>query len=67
MPSMIACKTTIGFGASTKAGTNKIHGSALGSEEIKATRENLHWFADPFETPDDIDFDWKLTSEKSKE
>src|ERR1700758_75467 len=42
-PSMIACRTTIGFGAPTKAGSEKSHGSALGADEIKGARENLGW------------------------
>src|SRR5246127_2585347 len=39
-PSLIACKTTIGYGAPTKAGTNKAHGEALGAEELQAAKEN---------------------------
>jgi len=43
MPSMIACKTTIGFGAPNKAGTNGCHGAALGAPEIEGTRKNFKW------------------------
>ena len=50
-PSLIACRTTIGFGAPTKAGTAAAHGSALGAEEIKGAREKLGWTFAPFEIP----------------
>ena len=53
-PSLIACKTTIGFGAPTKAGTSKAHGEALGAEEIAGARKNLHWPYEPFVIPDEI-------------
>jgi transketolase len=50
-PSLIACRTIIGFGAPTKAGTEKTHGSPLGAEEIKGAREKLNWTEPPFEIP----------------
>ena len=53
-PTMIACKTTIGFGAPTKAGKSSSHGSPLGAEEIKGAREKLGWTAPAFEIPADI-------------
>ena len=53
-PTMIACKTTIGYGAPKKAGTNKAHGSPLGDEEIAETRKALGWEYAPFELPEDI-------------
>ena len=53
-PTLIACATTIGFGAPTKAGTNKVHGSPLGAEEIAGTRKALDWPYPPFEVPADI-------------
>lgn len=65
MPSMIACKTTIGFGAPTKAGTNGIHGAALGGPEIEGTRKNFKWDADPFDIPKEIDDKWKATSQRN--
>jgi transketolase len=58
-PSLIACKTTIGFGAPTKAGTNKAHGEALGPAEVAGARANLHWPYDPFVVPDDILTAWR--------
>ncbi len=57
-PSLICCKTTIGYGAPTKAGTAGVHGAALGAEEIKATREQLGWSHPPFEIPDEIRSAW---------
>jgi transketolase len=53
-PTMIACKTTIAFGAPTKAGTAKAHGSPLGADEIAGARKALGWDAPPFEIPADI-------------
>src|SRR5579862_7389495 len=50
-PSLIACRTTIGFGAPTKGGTEKVHGAALGAEEVAAARQKLGWNAPPFEIP----------------
>lgn len=59
-PTMIACKTTIGFGSPHKAGTNKVHGSPLGKEEIAATRKALGWEYEPFVVPQDILDSWRL-------
>ena len=56
-PSLIACRTIIGFGAPTKAGTAHAHGSPLGAEEIKGARERLGWEYPPFVVPDDVR-DW---------
>ncbi|MDA0339831.1 MAG: transketolase, partial [Proteobacteria bacterium] len=53
-PTLICCKTQIGFGSPNKAGTASVHGAALGEDEIKATREALGWNHPPFEVPDDI-------------
>ncbi|RVC68944.1 transketolase, partial [Mesorhizobium sp. M00.F.Ca.ET.038.03.1.1] len=58
-PTMIACKTTIGFGAPTKAGTNKAHGSPLGAEEIAGARKFFNWESPPFEIPADILDAWR--------
>ncbi len=58
-PTLIAAKTTIGFGAPTKSGTNKVHGSPLGKEEIAATRKALGWDYPPFEVPSDILDAWR--------
>jgi len=57
-PSLIACKTTIGFGAPTLAGTAKTHGAPLGDEEIAGARKALGWDAAPFELPEDVKSAW---------
>ena len=63
-PVMIACRTTIGFGAPTKAGKSSAHGSPLGADEIKATRDALNWTAPPFEIPADILSEWRKAGER---
>src|SRR5256714_1275609 len=65
-PTMIACKTTIGFGAPTKAGTAGSHGSPLGAEEIKGAREKLRWSYAPFEVPPDVLDWWRAAGQRSK-
>lgn len=57
-PSLIACKTTIGYGAPKKAGTEKCHGSPLGADEMKSMREKLEWPHDPFDIPANILSAW---------
>ncbi|QLC21705.1 transketolase [Parasphingopyxis sp. CP4] len=57
-PSLIACKTVIGFGAPNKQGTSATHGAPLGDEEIAATREELGWDAAPFVIPPEIGEVW---------
>ncbi|WP_284759378.1 transketolase [Agrobacterium sp. fls2-241-TYG-188a] len=64
-PTFIACKTTIGFGAPNKAGTHKVHGSPLGTEEIAATRKALNWEADAFVVPEDVLDAWRLAGLRS--
>jgi transketolase len=53
-PSMIFCKTTIGFGSPNKSGTADVHGAPLGDEEIEKTRNALDWQHPPFEVPENI-------------
>jgi transketolase len=65
-PSMIACRTIIGFGAPTKAGTEKTHGSPLGADEIKGARERLDWPFPPFEVPADVHAAWHKAGERGK-
>ncbi len=57
-PTMICCKTIIGFGAPNKQGTASTHGAPLGDEEIAAARKELGWAAAPFEIPADILETW---------
>ena len=65
-PTLIACKTTIGFGAPTKCGTSKCHGSPLGAEEIEAMRKNLSWTAAAFEVPSDILSAWREAGKRNE-
>src|SRR5665213_2627925 len=65
-PVLIACKTTIGFGAPNKSGKASSHGSALGAEEIKGARAALGWNHAPFEIPADILSQWRKAGERSK-
>jgi transketolase len=58
-PSLIACRTIIGFGAPTKAGTEKTHGSPLGSEEVKGARERLGWPEPAFVIPAEVREMWR--------
>ncbi len=53
-PSLVMCKTIIGFGAPHKQGTESSHGAALGEDEVKAARDQLGWHHPPFEIPEDI-------------
>ena len=66
-PTLIACKTVIGFGAPTKAGTEKTHGAPLGGDEIAGMREKLGWPHAPFEIPADIAESWKVAGRKGNE
>ena len=61
-PSMIFCKTTIGFGSPNKSGTSDVHGAPLGDEEISKTRETLGWQHEPFVIPDAVYEFWNATS-----
>ena len=65
-PSMIACKTIIGYGAPTKAGTAATHGSPLGKDEVAGARVKLGWTAPPFEIPEPIFTAWRKIGAKGK-
>jgi transketolase len=66
-PSLIACKTTIGYGAPHKAGTAKAHGEALGADELKAAKEKLGISQEPFSVPDDVLKAWRSAGSRSAE
>lgn len=65
-PTLIACKTTIGKGAPTKAGTSKVHGAPLGDDEIAETRKALGWEYPPFEVSDHIYKVWARPGRKGR-
>ncbi len=65
-PSLIACKTTIGFGAPNLAGSHKTHGAPLGAEEIQATRVALGWTQGPYEIPADIRSEWESIANRGQ-
>ena len=64
-PTMIACKTTIGFGLPTHAGTNKAHSDAQGAAEVAGARKNLNWPYEPFVIPDDILAAWRKAGSRA--
>jgi transketolase len=65
-PSMICTKTVIGWGAPNLCGSHDCHGSALGVEEVAATRENIGWKYPPFEVPDEIYAGWNARDKGAK-
>ena len=60
LPTMIACRTEIGHGAPTKAGTSASHGAPLGDEEIAGARRALDWTHEPFDIPADVRDSWRI-------
>lgn len=66
-PTLIACRTVIGFGAPTKAGTSGVHGSPLGAQEAAAAKEALGWEHGPFEVPDDVRAEWRATADRGRQ
>ena len=66
-PTMIACKTTIGYGAPTKAGTASTHGSPLGEKEIAGAREKLGWSHAPFTVPAPVVDAWRRGNARNAE
>ena len=64
-PTMIACKTNIGFGSPNKVNSHESHGAPLGKDEIELTRKNLNWDNKPFVIPKDILDYWRKAGKKS--
>ena len=64
-PSIICCKTIIGWGSPGKQGTEATHGAALGEDEVAKTRANIGWHHEPFVVPDDIRAAWDATERGS--
>ena len=65
-PTMIACRTVIGFGAPNKQGTEATHGAPLGAAEIEASRAKLGWSHPPFEIPADIIAAWRAARSSAR-
>ncbi len=66
-PTLIACKTVIGFGAPNKQGTSGAHGAPLGPDEIAAARAELGWEHEPFEVPADVRDAWRIAGLRSSQ
>ena len=65
-PSLLCCKTIIGFGSPNKADSHECHGSALGADEVALVREQLQWPYPPFEIPADVYAAWDATEQGAK-
>ncbi|MCG8444538.1 MAG: thiamine pyrophosphate-dependent enzyme, partial [Hyphomicrobiales bacterium] len=66
-PSLIACRTEIGFGAPTKGGTAATHGAPLGEDEIAGARAKLGWSHPPFDVPDEIRDAWRQSAARGED
>jgi transketolase len=66
-PSLIACRTTIGYGAPNKAGSEKCHGSPLGADEITGARAALGWSEPAFVIPTDVLTSWRSVGQRSQD
>ena len=66
-PSMIACRTVIGHGTPTKAGSHTVHGAPLGADEIAAARAGMNWAHPPFETPEAVRTAWAAIARRGAE
>jgi len=65
-PSLISCRTVIGYGAPTRQGTEKVHGAPLGSDELARAREALHWPYPPFEVPEELLARWRAVGSRGR-
>jgi transketolase len=65
-PSLIACRTVIGYGAPTRQGTEKVHGAPLGADELGKAREALRWPHAPFEIPDELLARWRAVGARGR-
>ena len=65
-PTLISCKTVIGFGSPNKSGKASSHGSPLGDDEIALVRKKLKWNAEPFKVPQEILEEWKKIGDKGE-
>jgi transketolase len=65
-PSLIACRTVIGFGAPNRQGSEKAHGAPLGAEEVQKTRAALEWPYEPFQVPDHVLKQWRKIGENGR-
>ncbi|WP_343079473.1 transketolase [Ostreiculturibacter nitratireducens] len=66
-PSLVACRTIIGFGAPNKQGSHDVHGAPLGAAEIEAAREALGWTHPPFEIPQDVRDGWRRAAARGRD
>ncbi len=65
-PTVISCKTKIGFGSPNKSGSEKAHGSPLGENEVKLVRKKLKWIHEPFVVPNNIIEEWRKIGKKGQ-
>lgn len=65
-PTLISCRTVIGFGAPNKQGTAATHGAPLGGAEVKAARDNLNWAFAPFEIPESVALCWRRIAQRGQ-